>query len=193
MKKIIFLFLLAVVTYYGWKKWYQPKISSVQNTEVIEKKTTNHEKPEYYLINVLEKEDFDDAHIKGSIHVSMADIDAFLKKIEHHKEVPLIFYCSNYYCTSSDLAAQKAIKKGFQAVSVYKGGIAEWFQKNKSDPSHEIEGPCQMPYLQFVIIPEFDGIDPLVDVIDEDIVEDNEKIKIITINDLQKILKKVKL
>lgn len=193
MKKIILLCILFAASYYGWKKFFKPQVSFVQLTEIIEKKTINDEKPEYYLINVLEKEDFEDAHIRGSIHVSMADMDGFLKKIEHHKDVPLIFYCSNYYCTSSDLAAQKAIKKGFQAVSVYKGGIAEWFQKNKSDSSHEIEGPCQMPYLQFVIIPESEDIDSLVDVIDEDVVEENEKIKIITINDLQKILKKVTL
>lgn len=189
MKKIVILLLIVLAGYYSWKKFAKWEVGAKNKIEIKEIKKDSIEKPPFYLVNVLEKQDYDDAHIKGSIHVSMADLDAFLKKIEHNKEVPIIFYCTNYYCTSSDLAAQKAIRKGFEQVFIYKGGIAEWFQTNKLDKSYELEGECQMPYLQFVIIPETEGIDPLVDIIDEDFFEENQKIKIISINDLQKILK----
>lgn len=189
MKKIIILLIILICGYYFWIKFISIQRNNHEKvTENIEKMRIT-ESPKWYLVNVLEKEDYDDAHIKGSINVPLLELDSFLKKIDADKAVPLIFYCTNYYCTSSDVAAQKAAKKGFEKVYVYRGGIAEWYQANKVDQKYEIEGPCEMSYLQFVIIPEKDLIDSSIDIIDEDAVEENQKINIISINDLQKILK----
>lgn len=102
-----------------------------------------------YIFNVLEKEDFLDARIKGSSHMSFENIDNILSKID--KSNKLVFYCANYFCTSSDDAALKAFKNGFKNVYVYAAGMAEWYQLALNDKNYEYEGKAEAEYLNFVI------------------------------------------
>ncbi len=92
------------------------------------------------VINVLDKEFYDDCHIKGSINIPLEDVQKQIGTIDKNAEV--VFYCSNYQCTGSEYAALKLRKEGFGNVSVYEGGMAEWYQAGLP-----IEGPHKQAYL----------------------------------------------
>src|SRR5690348_13144736 len=93
------------------------------------------------VINVLDKETYDDCHIAGSINVHFDSIDAAVDTIEKYAEV--VFYCSNPMCSASGYAASQFQKAGFVNVSVYEGGTAEWYQKGLP-----IEGASCSDYLR---------------------------------------------
>lgn len=102
-----------------------------------------------HLVNVLDKKMFDDAHIKGSVHVPLADIDA--ASAAWGKDDAIVIYCSNYMCTASGMAAQSLKKRGYTNVRVYEGGTAEWYQMSKQDASYELKGPQKEAYLSIVL------------------------------------------
>jgi rhodanese-related sulfurtransferase len=173
-KKIFIFALFLFVTGLIYKK----ASTCCSKNRLIEKKP-------FYLINVLDQEEFLDAHIDQSVHVPFEEVASFLNSIED-KKIPLIFYCANYFCTSSDEAALLAIKKGFTDVSVYQGGIAEWYQASQRDSSFIVNGPAEAEYLKIVIFPnnEKNTIE------EENKLNKQKNIKKILIKDLQKILKK---
>lgn len=78
------------------------------------------------VVNVLDKELYDDCHIADSINIPLDELDQKMNTIRRDAEV--VFYCSNYQCTGSGYAAEKFRAKGFENVSVYEGGMAEWYQ-----------------------------------------------------------------
>jgi rhodanese-related sulfurtransferase len=172
-KKLLFIICCIVGTVIIYKKKH---ICCNMKNKPIEKK--------FLLINVLAQEEFLDAHIEQSTHVPVEEVSSFLDAIQD-KNIPLIFYCANYLCTSSDDAALIAIKKGFKNVSVYQGGTAEWYQTSKTDPSFICNGPAKATYLEMVIFPKKE--DDFLE--EENISEKTKNIKKIEIKDLQKILK----
>lgn len=94
------------------------------------------------LINVLDKNIYDDVHIAGSEHINFEDLD---KKIETDwknldKNTIFIFYCTNYACSASGEAAKKMEELGFKNSYAYEGGMAEWFSLHKQDKSYRIIG-----------------------------------------------------
>jgi rhodanese-related sulfurtransferase len=98
------------------------------------------------IVNVLDKEYHDDCHIKGSIHVTVDDLEK--KAASWDKNSEIVFYCTNFYCTSSGWAADQATKMGFKHVYAYEGGMAEWYQKG-----YPVEGQCKKAYLTKKITP----------------------------------------
>lgn len=124
--------------------------------------TKSTKAPGLYVVNVLSKELYDDAHIKGSIHV---DLDALETEAQAwDKKTPVVLYCSNYMCTASSHAARELKKMGFEKVYAFEGGTAQWFQLSKNDPSYIIEGPATESYLSHeVAAPEHEEHD--VDII----------------------------
>lgn len=184
MKRNIITVCIIIGMLYYYRDLISEKIA-IWNKKDESKKII--EIPQYYLINVLDQKEFDDAHIKGSIHVPFTKVNSFLNSIEN-KDIPLVFYCSNYFCTSSDAAAKMAIKKNFKTVYVYKGGMAEWYQAAQEDKRFEYEGSGLAEYLKIVILPQEDILDPELDIIDDDNMNVNN-FKIISINNLQNFLK----
>lgn len=102
--------------------------------------------PEMLLVNVLDKEFYDDCHISGSIHVSLSD---FQKTSDSWpKTTKVVLYCSNYSCTASTSMCRKLIKKGFEFVRDYEEGMAGWYQEHLKNPdAYPVEGPCKSSYL----------------------------------------------
>lgn len=180
MKKKLFLFCcIGIIIIAMTKKYFIQKKTNLE----LNQKT----RPAFYLINVLDKEAFDDAHIKSSIHVPFEEVSKFLNNIED-LSIPLIFYCSNYFCTASDAAAKMAIKRNFKNVFVYKGGMAEWWQAAQENPEFLYEGQGKADYLRIVILADEAFINEEEDLIDEE-TQNTTKFKIISINNLQKFLK----
>ena len=94
------------------------------------------------VINVLDKEYFDDCHIKGSIHIPFVKVKEEVPKIAD-KDATVVLYCSNYMCSASGEAAKLLAKLGYKKAYAYEGGVAEWHQKG-----YPTEGPCKKGYLK---------------------------------------------
>jgi len=120
MRRIVILFLAALLSSCGCLK--------------------KKEKPELLLINVLDKELFNDCRIAGSVNVPFEQLDDFAKKLD--KDTHIVIYCSNYRCTASFLGARMLKQMGFKDVWAYEAGMAEWFQQKLP-----VEGSCKQAYL----------------------------------------------
>lgn len=104
----------------------------------------DNQKQSIVVINVLDKQLYDDCHIPHSIQLSMDDVDTYAQTID--KDTEIVIHCSNYMCTSSDYVAAQFAQKGFTKVYVYEAGIAEWYQQG-----YPVEGTCKSKYLQKVM------------------------------------------
>lgn len=97
-------------------------------------------KPELVIINVLDKVEFDDCHIKGSINIPFDAFESQMKSLK--KQNHYIVYCADYMCMSSGFCAQLLKDAGFENVWAYEGGMSEWYQKG-----YPFEGQAQSEYL----------------------------------------------
>ncbi|CAN5165666.1 hypothetical protein BH09DEP1_BH09DEP1_4220 [soil metagenome] len=109
------------------------------------KKDAQEQKPSLYVINVLDKESYDDCNIAGSVNVPFKDVESFAQNIDRNTE--MVVYCANYMCTASGAAAQKLKEMGFDKVSAYEGGTAEWYQLGKANGEDSVKGSCTASYL----------------------------------------------
>jgi len=80
-----------------------------------------------YVLNVLDPEQYDECHIPGSINVPCDKVAEFAQTADKNAEV--VTYCSNYQCSASGHAAKQLKELGFEKVSAYEAGIAEWYQQ----------------------------------------------------------------
>ena len=99
-------------------------------------------KTKLYLVNVLKKELFDDAHIPGSINVPFQDLPK--QAVEWNKDAEIILYCSNTMCLASGEGVKQLKDLGFKNVRAYEDGIAGWFQAG-----HDVVGKHQEEYLNY--------------------------------------------
>jgi len=93
------------------------------------------------IINVLDKAEFDDCHIKGSINIPFADFED--KVASFDKNNHYVLYCADYACMSSVYCVKLLKDAKIEHVWEYAGGIVEWYQKG-----YPIEGPAQEEYLK---------------------------------------------
>jgi rhodanese-related sulfurtransferase len=57
------------------------------------------------------------------------DSDDFVERVEElvgHKDYPVVVYCADEGCSSSERAAEKLDQAGFTSVFDYSGGAQEW-------------------------------------------------------------------
>lgn len=171
--KLIGLLFFLVVTFFIVKKTFFSKKGLS-----LEIKDNKYEE-EILVVNVLDQEDFDDAHIKNSILVTMDELPVFLSTLS--KSTILIFYCANYLCTSSDEAAISAIEDHFSNVYVYKGGMADWYQLSKENDEYKYDGPAVKNYLNIIITPKYSDVE---------LKEMNNKFSIVTASEVLAMMKK---
>ncbi len=115
----IILVLAVAAVFAGVYWWHGSKKCCDHSVEVAKESNV-------ILVNVLDKEYFDDCHIKGSINVPFAQLEE--ASLSWNKESTIVVYCANYACTTSAVAAKKLIDLGFKNVAAYEAGMAEWFQ-----------------------------------------------------------------
>lgn len=103
-------------------------------------------KESLYVINVLDKEDYNDCRIAGSKNVPFDQVKDFAKNLD--KNVEIVVYCANYMCSASGSTAKELKQMGFQNVWAYEGGTAEWYQLGlKESGKYPVEGACKAGYL----------------------------------------------
>jgi rhodanese-related sulfurtransferase len=99
------------------------------------------EKEELVVINVLDKNLYDDCHIEGSINIPFEIFEQYAQR-KLSKSAVIVVYCSNYMCSASGEAALMLKKMGFKKVWAYEAGMAEWYQQKLP-----VVGPCSSKYL----------------------------------------------
>jgi rhodanese-related sulfurtransferase len=118
-----------------WKS-KDPVVHGIKAEEL--KKIVN--KPGLEIINVLDKEYYEDCAIPGSINVPLAQLKIKTKEWPKHKE--LVVYCAHVDCPLSKKAVKKLAEMGYTNVRAYEGGMKEWKAKG-----WDCEGPCALTYL----------------------------------------------
>lgn len=109
--------------------------------------TTQATKQSLYVINVLDKDLYNDCHITGSVQVSLDAIETFVKNLD--KNVEIVVYCSGYSCLASSQVAQQLKTLGFDHVWAYEAGMADWHQKAVAAPAKfPTVGACTKSYLK---------------------------------------------
>lgn len=116
------------------------------------------------VINVLDKNYYQDCHITGSVNIPFDDFENRMKNLD--KQKLYVFYCSNYACMAAPSAATSMKEAGFKNVYVYTGGIVEWYQKK-----YPYQGPAKLAYLQ-------DENEPLAD-------DDHEEVAVLSADQLK--------
>lgn len=93
------------------------------------------------VINVLDKNFYDDCHILNSINIPFNEIENKVKSWDKNKEI--IIYCANKDCPASKKAYKVFLNLGFKNLFLFEGGIKEWYKKGLLS-----EGLCKMDYLK---------------------------------------------
>lgn len=92
------------------------------------------------VLNVLSSEFYQDAHIKGSINVPLAELKDFAEHTP--KDTLIVVYCSDYKSDMSARAWHVLHELGFENLFAYEGGMQEWYEAE-----YPVEGPCNLSYL----------------------------------------------
>ena len=77
---------------------------------------------DFALVDIRDPLSHSRGHIAGTVHLSDANVEAFLKGTGRDR--PLLVYC--YHGNSSQMAAQFFAEQGFGEVYSLDGGFEEW-------------------------------------------------------------------
>jgi rhodanese-related sulfurtransferase len=101
---------------------------AMKTISTSELKALKDQNGELTLVNTLGAEAFEKTKIPGAINVPL-DSGAFAARVEQEaggKDQPVVVYCANDRCNSSEQAAEKLESAGFTDVRRYTGGAAAW-------------------------------------------------------------------
>ena len=77
----------------------------------------------FILLDVREREAFEEEHIKGAVNIPASALPTRLKELPKHKEI--ITYCWSVTCTLAPRTALLLASKGYRVKELV-GGIGEW-------------------------------------------------------------------
>lgn len=80
------------------------------------------------LLDIREEKEKGDGTIVNSIHIPLGELESQVKKIEKHKEKPVVIYCRSGH--RSSVACSKLKKLGFTSLYNLKGGVLAWQKDN---------------------------------------------------------------
>lgn len=91
------------------------------------------------VINVLDKNWYDQSHISGSINIPFGKNKNFDQQVgKYQKDTPIVVYCASKLCPLSKDAYKFLIYElGFTQVWAYEGGIQEWEKKGFETESND--------------------------------------------------------
>jgi len=141
---IVLMMFVLLVPACGWfggpGKWLGGIMGGVTTITAEELKDRLGE-PGILVINVLSKDVYDDCRIRGTLNVSLDELEKASGKWEKDQEI--VVYCASYKCSASKKAYHQLSEAGFTNVRAYEGGTKEW--KEKGFP---IAGECKAEYLK---------------------------------------------
>ena len=76
------------------------------------------------FVDVRDEQAFSQAHIKGSVHIPVDQLEAQSKRIKKHKNAPIVVVCQKGRRAVAAAATLRTL--GYQQVFVLLGGIEGW-------------------------------------------------------------------
>lgn len=87
------------------------------------------EDPTVLLVNNLSEVEYDIQHIPKSVNIPVThafETDALGTMLPKDREQTIIFYCMGDICPYSRIAANAALRLGYNSVYWFRGGIMQW-------------------------------------------------------------------
>jgi rhodanese-related sulfurtransferase len=81
------------------------------------------------VVEALPEEYYRSGHIPGAAHLPLENLDGRAGLVIRDRLAPVIVYCASEACENSHTAAKRLTESGYQDVSVYAGGKADWKQR----------------------------------------------------------------
>lgn len=78
------------------------------------------------VVEALPAEYYRSGHLPGAAHLPLESIDHRAATVIPDHRAPVVVYCASDTCENSHLAAKRLVELGYENVSVYPGGKADW-------------------------------------------------------------------
>lgn len=125
----------------------------IRETNPAEANKLLHDNKNIKLIDVREKNEYDDGYIPGATHIPRGFLESRIEETVPDKDAPVVLYCAGG--VRSALAAQTLQEMGYSDVLSLAGGFGAWknaglkFQKPKS-----LSKDQEARYSRHVLLPE---------------------------------------
>jgi rhodanese-related sulfurtransferase len=80
------------------------------------------------VVEALPEEYYRSGHIPGAAHLPLENVDRRAATVIPDRQSPVVVYCASETCENSYIAAKRLAELGYENVSVYPGGKADWKQ-----------------------------------------------------------------
>lgn len=101
------------------------EVSIDQVDDLISNQSDNN----FYLIDIRDKEEFDQVRIDKSIHISRGFLEFKINSIVPDPKANIVLYCGGG--GRSAFAAESLERMGYSNVSSMAGGIKQWYESGK--------------------------------------------------------------
>lgn len=101
-------------------------VKLISRDELIKMVSTGQK---FKLVDVLDKEHYQEEHIRGAISLPLNEIEERANKLLEEGEV-IVVYCASFQCQASTKAAEKLSSLGYKHVLDYKGGLKDYKEAN---------------------------------------------------------------
>ena len=127
--------------------------SEIRETTTTEADTLLHANKNLKLIDVREKNEYEDGYIPGATHIPRSFLESRIEETVTDKTAPILLYCAGG--TRSALAAKTLQEMGYSNVLSLAGGFGAW--KNAGLPFQKPQALTQdqqKRYSRHVLLPE---------------------------------------
>ena len=105
------------------------------------------------LVDVRERDEWDEGHIAGAIHVTRGNIESRIEQAVPDRDHPVVLYCASG--NRSAFAAKTLGELGYSTVYSLAGGYTEWKRNGFPTEVSRTLGPTQRQrYSRHLLIPE---------------------------------------
>lgn len=84
----------------------------------------------FTLVDTRSREEFQEAHITGAIHIPEKEFDALVSLLPGDRNALLVLYCNGVKCGKSKRTAVKAEALGYHTIRIYSDGFPVWEERN---------------------------------------------------------------
>jgi rhodanese-related sulfurtransferase len=99
----------------------RPHVQHIEALQLLHWMNTNHP---MYIIDVREKEEFEQGHLPGAMHLSKGVLERDIERLVASPDADIVVYCSGGF--RSILAAEALQKMGYSKVKSLIAGAKAW-------------------------------------------------------------------
>ncbi len=109
------------------ERYFKEKLDFEVDPDTVER-IIAAKNPNYMLLDVREKREYDDGHIPTAVHIPHKELSKAGGKLQKDKKI--IIYSHDATCLTAAKAAFVLAQMGFNTMELL-GGIADWKRKNR--------------------------------------------------------------